>query len=336
MDVHGVARSSRKPRPKRGVGRAATLIVLQLTILAMTGCGSGSSESAAPSNGQSSEFVLAADKLPRALMRSDVVLLSAQSVLEISNPGFVNDAIPVDVDAITSFGQVPGAFTDYSGWAEIFGSLGISADTTVIVYDDGEMKFASRVRFLVHYFGARSTYIVNGGYDALQPLIANDQLTETGPGTPASAIFNVAIHDDPIHLVQQEDVAVVVGDPQVTLLDVRTQAEYDGCLLLPGITRGGHIPGARNLPVGQLLEPQSGNSPFSFLQSPPSLFKIFFDFDLHRENRIIVYCQDGAKSSLAATALIDAGYIDVSLYYLSYLDWQDNQSNPVESIGPCT
>jgi 3-mercaptopyruvate sulfurtransferase SseA len=66
------------------------------------------------------------------------------------------------------------------------------------------------------------------------------------------------------------------------------------------------------------------------------LFEIFFAFDLRRPDRIIVYCQDGAKSSLAATALIDAGYTDVSLYYLSYLDWQDNPSNPVESIGPCT
>jgi thiosulfate/3-mercaptopyruvate sulfurtransferase len=335
MEVHGLARSNRNPRPKRGVGQAATLLVLQLTILAMTGCGSGSSESAGPSNGQSSEFVLAADKLPRALTRSDVVLLSAQSAIEISNPGFVNNAVPVDVDAITSFGQQPGAFTDYSGWAQIFGSLGISAASTVIVYDDGEMKFASRVRFLVHYFGARRTYIVNGGYNALLPLIADGQLTETQPGTPASAIFDVTIHDSPIHLVQQEDVAAVLGDPQVTLLDVRTQAEYDGCLLLPGITRGGHIPGARNLPVEQLLEPQSSDSQFSFLQSPPSLFGIFFAFDLLRPQRIIVYCQDGAKSSLAATALIDAGYIDVSLYYLSYLDWQDNPSNPVESIGPC-
>ncbi len=35
-------------------------------------------------------------------------------------------------------------------------------------------------------------------------------------------------------------------------------------------------------------------------------------------------------------ALIEAGYTDVSLYYLSYLDWQDNPANPVESIGPCT
>ena len=335
MEVHGLGRSNRNPRLKRGVGQVATLLVLQLTMLAMTGCGSGSSESVGPSNGQSSEFVLAADKLPHALMRSDVVLLSAQSAIEISNPGFVNNAIPVDVDALTSLGQQPGAFTDYSGWAQIFGSLGISAASTVIVYDDGEMKFASRVRFLVHYFGARRTYIVNGGYNALLPLIADGQLTETQPGTPASAIFNVTIHDSPIHLVQQEDVAAVLGDPQVTLLDVRTQAEYDGCLLLPGITRGGHIPGARNLPVEQLLEPQSSDSQFSFLQSPPSLFGIFFAFDLLRPQRIIVYCQDGAKSSLAATALIDAGYIDVSLYYLSYLDWQDNPSNPVESIGPC-
>jgi hypothetical protein len=44
---------------------------------------------------------------------------------------------------------------------------------------------------------------------------------------------------------------------------------------------------------------------------------------------------DGAKSSLAAGALIDAGYTNVSLYYLSYLDWQSDSADLVESIGPC-
>ena len=57
----------------------------------------------------------------------------------------------------------------------------------------------------------------------------------------------------------------------------------------------------------------------SLLDSPPDLRAIFDDFGLHAHDQIIAYCHDGAKSSLAAVSLIDAGYDNVSLYYLSYL-----------------
>ncbi|MGD0076378.1 MAG: rhodanese-like domain-containing protein [Candidatus Binataceae bacterium] len=284
----------------------------------------------------SSRYVLAAVRLPGALEHRGVVLLSAQSAIEISEPGFVNGAIPVDVDALTEFSESPGAFTDFTGWAQIFGALGISTDSEVIVYDDGEMKFASRVRFLLFYFGVRRTFIVNGGYNALLPLIADGRLTETAPGVPATAIFDAKVRDNPIHLVDSQDVLAMLGNPFVTLLDVRTVGEYDGCVLLPGITRGGHIPGARNLPVENLLTPQASASDFFFLDPPDQLRRIFSNFALKPNDKIVVYCHDGAKSSLAATALIDAGYKNVSLYYLSYLDWQSNPANPVESISPCS
>ena len=94
--------------------------------------------------------------------------------------------------------------------------------------------------------------------------------------------------------------------------------------------------GARNLPIENLLTPQTSDPDFSFLDSPPDLREIFRNFGLSSHDRIIAYCHDGAKSSLAAVSLIDAGYKDVSLYYLSYLDWQKDPSDPVESVSPCS
>jgi thiosulfate/3-mercaptopyruvate sulfurtransferase len=290
--------------------------------------------SAAPI-GLSHRFLIEPDALPAMLKHRGVILLSAQSTLEIANPGFVNDAIPVDVDTITDFGQMPGAFTDLAGWRQLFGGLGITTKSTVIIYDDGEFKFASRVRFLLDHFGVRRAFLLNGGFNALQPLIASGKLRVTTPGPITPATFDAQVQDQPIHLVDQQDVLAVLGDPSVTLLDARTPAEFAGCLLLPGITRGGHIPGARNLPVENLLTPQATNPDLFLLDAPLKLYSIFFAFELRRRDHIIVYCQDGAKSSLAAMSLIEAGYTDVSLYYLSYLDWQANPTNPVESIGPC-
>jgi len=316
--------------------RIRSVLLMLPLMLIVSGCGSGSSDSSTSgSTGLSRRFLIEPSNLPAMLRRSGVVLLSAQSTLEIANPGFVNNAIPVDVDMITDFGQMPGAFSDLAGWAQLFGALGITTQSTVIIYDDGELKFASRVRFLLDYFGVRRAFLLDGGFNALQPLIASGKLIVTTPGPVTPATFAAQVQDSPIHLVDQQYVLSVLGDPSVTLVDVRTPAEFDGCLLLPGIKRGGHIPGARNLPVENLLTPQSTNPDLFFLDTPSKLYSIFLAFELHHHDRIIVYCQDGAKSSLAALSLIEAGYTNVSLYYLSYLDWQGNPTNPVESIGPC-
>ena len=198
-----------------------------------------------------------------------MIVLSAQSSWR-SKSGFVNGAIPVDVDALTDFCETADAFTNFAGWEELFGALGITTKSTVIVYDDGELKFASRVRFLLDYFGVRRAFLVNGGFNALQPLIASGKLTVTTPGPITPATFAVAVQDRPIHLVDQQLVSSVLGDPAVTLLDVRTSAEYDGCLLLPGIKRGGHIPGARNLPLINFFTPQTTKPDFFFLDAPAS------------------------------------------------------------------
>jgi thiosulfate/3-mercaptopyruvate sulfurtransferase len=316
------------------VRRTALLLALQLTILGAAGCGSGSSD-ASPAPTLSSRYVMPVNHLPGALTHQGVVLLSVQATDEIAEPGFVNNAVPVDESALKDLSETSGAFTNFNAWAQAFGALGVSDQSEVILYDDGEMKFASRVRFLLCYFGVRQSFIVNGGYNAMEPLIEDGRLMQTPAGTPMPAIFNVNVQNDPIHLVNREDVLAVLGDPAVTLVDVRTVGEFDGCVLLAGITRGGHIPGARNLPIANLLTPQTSDPDFSFLDAPANLREIFRNFGLQRHDRIIAYCHDGAKSSLAAVSLIDAGYENVSLYYLSYLDWQDDPSDPVEAITPC-
>ena len=271
-DVRSLVRNTSGPK------QVVALAILQLVFLAAWGCGSGSSDgSGGPT--LSSEFVMPVERLPKALKRPGVVLLSVQGHGEISNPGFVNHAVPVDETEIRVFSETPGAFTNLSAWAEMFGALGITSKSEVILYDDGEMKFASRVRFLLYYFGAHRTFIVNGGYNAMKPLIASGKLTETPPGTPSAVTFDATIQNNPIHLIDRQDVLAVLGDPAVTLLDVRTVGEFDGCVLLPPVTRGGHIPGARNLPVENILTPQSNAPELSFLDSPPTCDRFFEPLD---------------------------------------------------------
>jgi 3-mercaptopyruvate sulfurtransferase SseA len=127
------------------------------------------------------------------------------------------------------------------------------------------------------------------------------------------AIFEVKVQNNPIHLADRQDVFTVLGDPAVTLIAVPTAGEFDGCVMLAGAARGGHIPGGRNLPMERLLLPKTDAPAFSFLDAPPDLLAIFRNLGLHGHDRIIVYCHHGAKFFVGAVSLVDAGFDNISL-----------------------
>jgi thiosulfate/3-mercaptopyruvate sulfurtransferase len=171
--------------------------------------------------------------------------------------------------------------------------------------------------------------LVNGGFAAMQPLIDSGVLHEQyEPSTPTPRLYKAHEVQRPIPMVFRDDVAAAVlsNPPTATLLDVRTPGEFDGTDLISPDTRGGHIPGARTLPISEFFAPYDPDE----LMAPTELFSLLTSADLLPDEHIIVYCQDGAKSSLAALALLNAGFRNFELYYLSYRNWQQDRRLPVE------
>ncbi|MGH7905717.1 MAG: sulfurtransferase, partial [Candidatus Binataceae bacterium] len=171
--------------------------------------------------------------------------------------------------------------------------------------------------------------LVNGGFAAIRPLIASGALQEQSePSPPIPRIFTAHEVQQPIPMVLRDDVAnaALSNPPTAILLDVRTPGEFDGSVIIAPDTRGGHIPGARNLPIEKFFMAYSPNE----LMSPMELARFFLSESLFPSQHIIVYCQDGAKSSLAALAMLNAGFHNFQLYYLSYRNWQEDLDLPVE------
>jgi thiosulfate/3-mercaptopyruvate sulfurtransferase len=276
-----------------------------------------------------SQFIVEAGQLPQLLTQSGVVLLAAASVDETGPLGYVDNAILVDEDAWANFSFSADNLVDYQAWSQMIGQLGIGASTRVFVYDDGELKFASRIRFLLAHYGIADASLVNGGFAGMQPLIASGFLHEQNqPSIPTPDLYIAHELQRPIPMVFRDDVAAdALSDPPTgTLLDVRTPGEFDGTVLIAPDTRGGHIPGAQNLPIAEFFEPYDPSE----LMSPTELLSFLTSASLFSDQHIIVYCQDGAKSSLAALALLNAGFRNFALYYLSYRNWQQDPRLPVE------
>jgi len=289
-----------------------------MVALSLVGCGSQDLQTSligAPSQDLTpANFLLSAAQAVQA--RTGALLLAAESRIEPHPAPLLDGAIRVDVDALTMLTEQADAFTDLSSLRSFFQALGVQESRPTVVYDDGEMKFAARVRFLLGYCGASPTFIVNGGSRTLQILLP------VGGGTATPSAFQVRPTNSPIALVFQ---AQVVGALKglARIVDVRTPTEFAGQMLLPGDARPGHIPGALSLPVETFFDQ-------GLIVPNEQLAALFAAAGLRPSDSIIVYCHDGAKSSLAATLLVQAGFANVGLYYLSYRDWSQNPALPVE------
>ncbi|HEY2709200.1 MAG TPA: rhodanese-like domain-containing protein [Caulobacteraceae bacterium] len=267
--------------------------------------------------------VVSASQVP-ALLALKPIVLSVQTQIDPTPSGFIEGAIGIDQDSWTLDSRSGAQLADLDQWRALIGALSIQTTSQVLVYDNGDLKFASRVRYLLGHFGVKQAALVNGGWPALQALAGAGKLqVQPGPSPSVFVHTKAKITQAPIPMATRREVAAVLSDPKVTLVDVRTPAEYNGTDVLPGITRPGHIPGALNLPLNQLF-----SSPTT-LMDPPALQAAFAQSGIDGKTRLIFYCQDGARSSLGAAAARLAGFGKVELYYQSYLDWQADPQDPV-------
>jgi len=103
-----------------------------------------------------------------------------------------------------------------------------------------------------------------------------------------------------------EELAARLHDERLTILDVRTEPEYSGAAGYPCDPQQGHIPGARNIDVAEIVE-----------RRPDELREAL---GLAEGAEIAVYCHSGSRSAMAAAALRAAGY-DARNYEGSWHEW---------------
>ena len=111
-----------------------------------------------------------------------------------------------------------------------------------------------------------------------------------------------------------EELAERLG--KVAILDVRSAQEYDGTLGQPCDPRQGHIPGARNVEVYELM------------QLDPSQIEVTLGIDPGGE--VVAYCHSGSRSAIATQMLRALGY-DARNYVGSWHEWSRHDDLPLES-----
>ncbi|WP_312472936.1 sulfurtransferase [Neobacillus sp.] len=196
-------------------------------------------------------------------------------------------------------------------------NAGISDDTTIIAYDNGEGAYAARFWWLLHYLGHEHVYVLDGGFNGW--LNENYPLTANIPSYE-KADFHVNLKSELIATV--EEVKEVVEKQQLNkmLIDSREEKRYLG-LEEPIDKKAGHIPGAINKPW---MEGLKGSKYLSAEEQRQR----FSDVDANQQ--IIVYCGSGVTATPNFLALKEAGFEKVKLYAGSFSDWISYEENKVE------
>ena len=242
--------------------------------------------------------------------------------------------VEVDVDTGSyDEGHIPGAV----GWAwdsqlcdtvrrdsvprEAFERLmsqsGIANDTTVVLYGDNNNWFAAWALWQLKIYGHADARLMNGG--RVKWLAEGRELAAEKPAV-APARYEAAEPDFSIRAFLPR-VTQAVNDNAVELVDVRSPAEFSGEILAPpGLPetcqRGGHIPGAANIPWGKAC-----NADGTF-KSYDELKALYASAGIAGTKPTVAYCRIGERSSHSWFVLkYLLGYENVTNYDGSWTEW---------------
>jgi thiosulfate/3-mercaptopyruvate sulfurtransferase len=224
--------------------------------------------------------------------------------------------------------QVKRDFLGPKEFGELFSSRGISNDHMVVLYGDRNNWFAAYTYWYLKYYGHDNVKLMNG---PREKWIAEDRPTSQDVPSHPAASFDAKGPDKDIRAMRDEMLGLVGGGTDTRLVDVRSPQEYSGELIAmagyeqEGAQRGGHIPGAANVPWAQAV-----NEDGTF-KSADDLRELYEGKGVVNGNDIVAYCRIGERSAHTWFVLHELlGNDNVKNYDGSWTEWGNMVAVPVE------
>jgi thiosulfate/3-mercaptopyruvate sulfurtransferase len=258
-----------------------------------------------------------------------VVAESDEDVL-LYETGHIPGAVKVDWHLDLN-DPVARDYVDGEGFARLMSEKGISRETTVVFYGDNFNWWAAYALWVTSLFGHEDARLLDGGRQKWQ---AEGRKLTTEVPKPEPVNYPLVERDDS-RIRAFRDRVLEHARAREPLVDVRSPGEYSGELLhMPdypqeGALRGGHIPGASNVPWKT-----AANDDGTF-KDAAELRRIYLEeLGLARDDEVIAYCRIGERSShtwFVLTHLL--GLDNVRNYDGSWVEWGNAVGVPIERPG---
>ncbi|MDP2142317.1 MAG: 3-mercaptopyruvate sulfurtransferase [Gammaproteobacteria bacterium] len=280
-------------------------------------------------------------QLPGALVTADwlsATLVSSPSNLIVLDASWHMPATGRDGEEEWRNERIPGAgFFDFDRRicdrdsslphmlpdAELFTTelrrLGVNSDSAIVVYDSLGIVSAPRAWWMLHAMGHRHCAVLDGGLPAWKQ--AGHEIDSSEPDENVRS-GNFAANRQSTLVSDWREVLLATTGEHVSILDARSADRFYARAPepRPGL-RGGHMPGARNLPFDTLTNK-------GFMRSVPELQQALAE-RVPQSNRIIASCGSGVTACVIAFAAHLAGHDDVAVYDGAWAEWGAGDSLPV-------
>ena len=210
---------------------------------------------------------------------------------------------------------------------EVLGKAGVTSNTKLVIYGDFNNWFAAFAFWILNYYGVENVVLMNGGR---KKWIAEDRaVTKDVPSYPRASFKSKGPNENVrtyLDYVRQS-----LKQPNKVLVDVRSPAEFTGAITAPPeypnehAQRGGHIPGASNIPWSQAVR-EDGT-----FKTAEELAQLYQSKGVTADKEVITYCRIGERSSFSWFVLkYLLGYPNVRNYDGSWTEWGNMVRNPIE------
>jgi thiosulfate/3-mercaptopyruvate sulfurtransferase len=205
---------------------------------------------------------------------------------------------------------------------------GVSNDTILVLYGDFNNWFAAFAFWVFKYYGYKDIRLMNGGR---KKWLEEDSPISKEVHQSPKGNFKASQPDNSIRVFLNEVKDALSAKDRVVMVDVRSPKEFTGEVLAPPeyptehAQRGGHIPGAANIPWSQAV---NEDGTFKSVQELENLYQ---PKGILPDKEVITYCRIGERSSHTWFVLkYLLGYTNVKNYDGSWTEWGNMIANQIE------
>ncbi|HEY0413538.1 MAG TPA: 3-mercaptopyruvate sulfurtransferase [Allosphingosinicella sp.] len=228
-------------------------------------------------------------------------------------------AVFLDIDEVADTASpFPHMLPSEAKFASRMQTLGLRDGARIVVYDNSPLHSAARAWWMLKAFGAHYAAILDGG---LQKWKAEGRPLESGRPQVRHGHFTPSL--DCTAVADKDFVRSILDDGRHEIVDARGAARFAGeeAEPRPGLAAG-HMPGAKNLPQGQLFNPDNS------WKRGDALRAAFAAAGVDLAKPMVTTCGSGVTAAVLLFGAHLLGKEDVRLYDGSWSEWGADPALP--------